>query len=62
MHAVVGLRDMRRLLATLGAFVGSTLGWWLGSYVGIMTAFFVSVVGTGLGVYLGTRITRHSLT
>ncbi len=52
---------MRKPLAILGAIVGSTLGWWLGSFVGIMTAFIVGMVGTGFGIYLGTRITRHYL-
>ena len=58
---VVGFHEMRKPLTILGAFVGSTLGWWLGSFVGIMTAFVVSMVGTGFGIYLGSRITRHYL-
>jgi hypothetical protein len=52
---------MRKPLAILGAVAGSTLGWWLGSFIGIMTAFIVSMVGAGFGIYLGTRITRHYL-
>jgi hypothetical protein len=50
---------MRKPLAILGAVAGSTLGWWLGSFIGIMTAFCVSMVGTGFGIYVGGRISRH---
>ena len=46
---------MTRLLLFLGATIGGSLGWWLGSYVGTMTAFFAMVVGTGVGVYLARR-------
>ena len=40
----------------LGATVGGAIGWWLGARVGIMTAFIVSMLGTGIGVYAGRRI------
>jgi len=52
---------MKRLLAWTGAMVGGTLGWWLGSLVGLMTAFVVSVFGTAAGVYIGARIARNYL-
>jgi hypothetical protein len=38
--------------------VGSAIGWWLGDYVGIMTALFVSTVGGIAGVYGGYRLAR----
>jgi len=41
------------LLTFLGATVGGAIGWWLGARVGIMTAFFVSMLGTGVGIYAG---------
>ena len=41
-------------LTTLGGW----LGWALGAPLGIMTAFFLSIVGTALGVYAARRITR----
>jgi hypothetical protein len=44
---------MSKLLTFLGATVGGAIGWWLGARVGIMTAFIVSMVGTGLGIYAG---------
>ncbi|MGH7581910.1 MAG: hypothetical protein ACREL5_01640 [Gemmatimonadales bacterium] len=46
---------MTRLLVFLGATIGGSIGWWLGSYVGTMTAFIVSIVGTAAGVYLSRR-------
>jgi len=47
---------MSKLLSVLGATVGGALGWWLGAHVGMMSAFFVSVFGTGIGVYAGRRL------
>jgi hypothetical protein len=47
---------MSKVLTFLGASVGGAIGWWLGEHVGIMTAFIVSTVGTGIGVYAGRRI------
>lgn len=49
---------MRKLLAFIGAMVGGWGGWYLGAPVSIFTAFVVSMVGTGLGMYLGIRIAR----
>jgi hypothetical protein len=42
------------VLATLLGIVG----WWLGSYIGLMSAWVVSGLGSILGVYLGWRIGR----
>ncbi|HZI21693.1 MAG TPA: hypothetical protein VFD76_04230 [Gemmatimonadales bacterium] len=47
---------MSKLLMLVGASLGGAIGWWLGAHVGIMTAFVVSTVGTGVGVYAGRRI------
>ena len=47
---------MSKVLTFIGASVGGAIGWWLGEHVGIMTAFIVSTVGTGIGVYAGRRI------
>jgi len=52
---------MSKLLVLLGATVGGAIGWWLGARVGTMTAFIVSTVGTGLGVYAGRRIAASVL-
>jgi hypothetical protein len=47
---------MKQLFGFLGATVGSGVGWWLGAHVGFMTAFLLSVVGTGVGIYAAYRI------
>ena len=47
---------MQRLFGWVGATVGSALGWWLGKHIGLMTAFLVSTVGTGAGLYIGRRV------
>lgn len=52
---------MSKLLTFLGATVGGAIGWWLGARVGIMTAFMLSTVGTGVGVYAGRRIAEAVL-
>jgi hypothetical protein len=50
---------MVKLLGFVGATVGSYLGWWAGSGVGIMTSFMLSMVGTGVGIYAGRRVGKH---
>jgi uncharacterized membrane protein YeaQ/YmgE (transglycosylase-associated protein family) len=50
---------MERLLGFVGATIGGALGWWGGERVGFMTAFTLSMIGTGLGLYLGRRIARE---
>lgn len=50
---------MTKILGFIGATIGSYAGWWLGARVGFMTAFFVSIIGTGLGIYAGRRIGKH---
>ncbi len=47
---------MAKILGFTGSFVGGTVGWWLGENVGIMTAFALSMVGTGVGIYIGRKI------
>jgi uncharacterized membrane protein YeaQ/YmgE (transglycosylase-associated protein family) len=48
-----------KLLGFVGATIGSSLGWWMGSGVGTMTAFMLSMVGTGVGIYFGRRVAHH---
>jgi outer membrane lipoprotein SlyB len=50
---------MSRLLAFVGATLGGAIGWWLGSAVGLMTSFLLSVVGTAAGVYYGRRLAHQ---
>ena len=46
---------MRKLLGFVGATLGGAVGWWAGAHVGMMTAFMVSMLGTGAGMYGGWR-------
>ena len=50
---------MRKLLTLVGGTIGSYAGWALGAPVGTMTAFMLSMVGTGLGIYAGLRVAQH---
>jgi hypothetical protein len=36
--------------------VGGGVGWSLGSHLGFMTAFMLSMVGTGAGLYAARRV------
>jgi len=51
--------SMTRLLLILAAAVGGYAGWALGAVVGTFTAFTVSMVGTGVGLYFAHRVTEH---
>jgi hypothetical protein len=42
---------MSKFLALVGASLGGWAGWWAGEHFGIMTAFVLSMIGTGLGIY-----------
>ena len=50
---------VKRLFISVGVFVGSAIGWKAGEAVGVMTAYMLSVVGSGLGAYAGIRAARE---
>jgi hypothetical protein len=50
---------MGKLFSFIGATAGGYAGWALGAMVGFTTAFIVSMVGTGIGIYYGRRIARN---
>ena len=50
---------MGKLFSFLGATIGSYAGWALGATVGLTTAFMVSMVGTGFGIYFGRRLAKN---
>ncbi len=52
---------MSRLLALIGSGLGSTIGWWLGARFGLMTAFLLSTIGAGVGLYYGAKFAREML-
>jgi uncharacterized membrane protein YeaQ/YmgE (transglycosylase-associated protein family) len=52
---------MTKIMGFLGATIGGYAGWALGARFGTMTAFVISMVGTGLGLYLGRRVANDVL-
>jgi hypothetical protein len=47
-----------KLLSFVGATAGGWVGWAMGAWAGVFTAFVLSMVGTAAGVYVGRRIGR----
>ena len=52
---------MTKLFVFIGATIGGWLGWAVGAPVGMFTAFAVSMVGTGVGMYYGRKAAQHWL-
>jgi hypothetical protein len=52
-------RTMVKLFALLGSTVGSYAGWYAGAPLGMFTAFLLSAVGGGIGIYYGRRLGQH---
>lgn len=52
---------MKGILNLVGMTFGGWIGWALGAQVSFFTAFIVSMVGTGLGLYAAQRVTRALL-
>lgn len=50
---------MLKLYSLIGATACSYAGWALGALVGTTTAFVLSMVGTGIGMYYGRKIAHH---
>lgn len=51
---------MKRILDVVGMTAGGWLGWSAGSAVSVFTAFVVSMIGTGVGLYVVRRyVTAH---
>jgi hypothetical protein len=60
---ILGMEEIHlsTLLAWVGATIVGALGWWAGAPLGMFTAFVLSTVGTGVGLYLGRRLAAHLL-
>jgi hypothetical protein len=52
---------MSKLCSFIGATIGSYGGWALGTRFGFTTAFMLSMLGTGLGMYAGRRFATEIL-
>lgn len=46
---------MKWLVSVVAGSLGGGVGWWLGEKIGVMTAFFLSVLGTAIAVYYAKR-------
>ena len=47
---------MRGFISMVAGSLAGALGWWLGAFEGVMTAFFVSIIFTGVAVYYCRRL------
>jgi hypothetical protein len=50
---------MKKLAVFGGATIGGYVGWYLGDRFGLMTAFILSMLGTGIGTYYGAKFARE---
>ena len=49
---------MSKLFALIGATAFGYFGWWVGSYIGFVTAVFLSIIGSGIGLYFGRHLAK----
>jgi hypothetical protein len=52
---------MQTILALMGSTLAGMVGWWLGDFVGTVTAFVLSTVASGFGYYYARRFTAGLL-
>jgi hypothetical protein len=50
---------MTKMLVMVCSTIFSALGWYAGESFGIFTAFIVSMVGTGVGIYVGRQLANR---
>ncbi len=51
---------MNRFVVSFCSFICASAGWWIGEqFGGIFTAFVISMIGTGIGIYAGKRVISH---
>ena len=53
--------SMKGFLNLFGMSVGGWIGWAIGAQVSIFTAFIVSMVGTGVGLFYTQRMIKRLL-
>ncbi len=49
---------LANLVVMIVASIGGAVFWWAGSRFGVMTALFLSLIGTAAGTYYGRKWTR----
>lgn len=50
---------MRKVFTLVGAIIGGWLGWYAGALVSLPVAFLLSMIGTGIGMYVGIRAAQN---
>jgi len=55
------IKNMKKLTLLISITILGWIGWWLGDHIGIMTAYWVSFIGSLLGVYVGVLINQNYL-
>jgi hypothetical protein len=50
---------MIKLAAFGGSTVGGYIGWFVGAKFGFMTAFILSMIGTGAGMYYAAKAMKN---
>jgi hypothetical protein len=50
---------MNKLVVSVASLLLASAGWWVGDLLGgLFTAFTLSMVGTGAGIYTGRRLVQ----
>lgn len=52
---------MNRLFNLIGMTIGGWIGWQVGALVSFFTAFIVSMIGTGFGLFAAQRALKRLL-
>jgi hypothetical protein len=52
---------VEKIITGIAGTITGSIGWWLASSFGIMTAFIVSTIATGFGAYYGRKFAREIL-
>lgn len=50
---------MKKMAGFIGGTIGGYVGWYLGDHWGMMTAFVLSMIGTGIGMYYAVKFVRE---
>ena len=50
---------MTRAIVGISTFILSSVGWWVGSTIGLFSAFVLAMVGTGFGIYIGKQLAER---
>lgn len=54
-------QTMEKICAFVGMIIGSSVGGWLGSMMGLSMMVILSAVGAGAGLYAGRRLLQEFL-